>query len=81
VSTLTPRDIAADLQVSVGTAQDYLKAGLIGGAFQVVENGPWRIDSELYAAWKAEKAQPSDPHKFSAPSARSQAAAKRRRAA
>lgn len=74
MSTLTPADVAADLQVSVYTAVEYMRSGTIPAAFQVVERGPWRIDADAYAAWKASKAtSPADPYRIEPRSSRSEA--------
>lgn len=69
---LTANDIAADLKVSVDTARDYLRTGKVPG-FQIVENGPWRVDDDVYAAWKAERSAPADPHRLEPRSSRSRA--------
>jgi len=80
MSTMTPRQVADDLQVSVFTAVQHMRAGLIGGAFQIVPGGPWRVDTDAYTAWRAAKAQPADdPERIEQRTARSRAAQSRNR--
>lgn len=80
VSNLTPRDIAADLSLTLDTVGDYLRAGRIPGAWRLHDGGPWRIDAEVYAAWKAEQMAAADPNRIAPRSSRSRAAQERRRA-
>lgn len=76
----TVKDLAAEMNVSQYTASGYLRDGLVPG-FQVSPGGPWRVDPDAYAAWKAEKAAARDPHRIAPRSARSKAAQSRRRTA
>lgn len=81
MATMTPRELADELHLSVHTIVMYLKAGKIPG-FQVVPGGPWRIDVDTYRAWVTKKSMPLDPNRIAPRSARSQAildAAERRR--
>lgn len=80
MASLTPADIAADLKVSRSTALDYIRDGRIPGCFRVVENGPWRVDAEVYAAWRAERMAELDPHRIEPRSSRSKAAQSRKTA-
>lgn len=78
MTTLTPADIAADLSVSLSTVQKYLTAGQFKGcAFQVVPGGRWHFDADLYATWKAGRAQAVDPNRIEPRTTRSRAALKR----
>jgi len=82
MSTMTPRQVADDLQVSVFTAVQHMRAGLIGGAFQIVPGGPWRVDTDTYQAWRARKATGvtvTDPERIEPRSTRSRAAQSRNR--
>lgn len=81
MSSLTPRDIAADLSVSLFTVGTYLRGGVIPGAFQLYPGGPWRVDAEQYAAWKDQRQAAVDPNRIAPRSARSKAAQNRRRKA
>lgn len=81
MSTLTPRDIAADLNVSVYTATEHVRTGAIPGGFQIVTGGAWRIDEPTYRAWVAERVAEADPNRIAARSARSKAAQSRGRSA
>lgn len=80
MATLTPPQIADDLNLSVDTVLAHLKAGLIPG-FQIVPSGPWRIDADAYREWIAAKSAPLDPNRIEPRSARSTAALSRRRSA
>jgi len=74
------RDLAAQMQVSEYTAVGYLRDGLVPG-FQVSPGGPWRVDPDAFAAWKAAKSAGNDPHRIAPRSPRSKAAQSRRRTA
>lgn len=78
MSTLTPREIAADLNIALTTVGDYLRAGRIPGAFRTYEDGPWRVDAERYAEWKADRQAAVDPNRIAQRSERSRAAQSRR---
>lgn len=80
MSNLTPRAVADDLDVSLYTVGEYLRAGRIPGAWRLYDGGPWRIDAEVYAAWKAEQQAAVDPHRIAPRSSRSRAAQGRRSA-
>lgn len=80
MSTLTPRDVAADLNLTLDVVGEYLRAGRIGGAFQPYDGGPWRVDAERYEQWKAERQAAVDPHRIAPRSSRSKAAQGRRKA-
>lgn len=75
--TLTPRDVAADLNLSLFTTGTYLRTGKIPGAFQLYKGGPWRVDAERYAAWKDQRQAAVDPNRIAPRSARSKAAQSR----
>lgn len=68
---LTVTDIAEDLKLSRQTVQAYLKTGLIQG---VKIGRRWRVADDAYAAFKKSLTASPDPHGFSPPDARSQAA-------
>lgn len=77
--TMTPDEVAQDLQLSRYTVLQHLRSGHILGGFQVVPGGPWRVDVATYAAWRAERARPSDdPERIDPRSPRSRAAHDRR---
>lgn len=80
MTTLTPRDVAADLNLSLHTVGEYLRDGHIPGAFQVYEGGPWRVDADRYAEWKTARQAAVDPHRIAPRSQRSKGAQQRRRA-
>lgn len=61
MSTLTPAQVAADLQLSTESALRRLRQQEIPG-FKVGRF--WRIDPEEYAAWKAGPARPADPNRI-----------------
>jgi hypothetical protein len=79
---MTPADVAADLGLSIYTVVARLRAGDIGGGFQVVPNGKWHVDADAYRAWKASRvaAHDADPYRIAPRSARSRAAQERRTA-
>jgi predicted site-specific integrase-resolvase len=83
VSTLTPRDVAEDLQLSTYTVQRYFSTGVLPGFRPGGKaKGPWRITVEDYAAWKAQRrATVVDPNRIEPRSTRSQGALTRRRTA
>lgn len=83
-ASLTPRDIAADLHLSVDTVLQHLRAGRIPG-FQLVPNAPWRTDPDTYAEWRrslgsrraVDGPMPEDPNRIEPRTARSRARMKR----
>jgi len=91
--SLTPADVAADLQLSVPTVLARFKDGTlpgfrIGGHERIREDGRrewvggrWRIDADALAAWKAGPARPADPTRIEPRSPRSTAAQSRRKSA
>lgn len=77
MSTLTPADVAEDLQLRGGeeAALRLLRAGTIPG-FKVGRY--WRVDADELAEWKRTRAaRPSDPNRIAPRSTRSQAALQR----
>jgi len=78
VALWSVKDLAAEMGVSPYTAAGYLRDGLVPG-FEVTPGGPWRVDPEVYAAWKAAKSVENDPNRIAPRSARSKAAQNRRR--
>lgn len=80
MSVLLPADVAEDLHLSVYTATEHIREGRIKGGFRIVPGGPWRVDAEVYEAWKAERVAASDPNRIDGRSARSKAAQERRTA-
>lgn len=80
MSNLTPRDVAADLDLSLYTVGEYLRTGRIPGAWRLYDGGPWRVDAQVYEAWKRERQAEVDPHRIAPRSPRSRAAQTRRAA-
>lgn len=77
MTTLTPADLAADLQLRGGeeAALRLLRAGTIPG-FKVGRY--WRVDADELADWKRKHAaRPADPNRIAPRSSRSQAAIER----
>ena len=72
-STLTAKEVAADLQLSEYTVLEYLRRGVIP-AFQAVPGSPWRINADEYEDWKRQPRTPTDPNRIEPRSARSRAA-------
>lgn len=80
ITSLTPADIAHDLQVSVHTVMQMRLRGLFPASYSVGRR--WRIDADDYAAWKdARKAKHTDPNRIEPRNARSRAALNRRKTA
>lgn len=77
MSTLTPRDVADELKVSLFTVGVYLRNGRIPGAFQLYEGGPWRVDASSFFEWKDARQAAVDPNRIAPRSARSKAAQER----
>jgi len=80
--TLTPRQIADELQLAVSTVVSHIRAGQIPGGFKVGSTGRWRVDEAAYRTWREGRVQSFDPHRIAPRSARSRAAqeaAERRR--
>ena len=82
MATLTPQDVADDLQIAnVEAVARMLRRGELPG-FKVGRR--WRVDPEELAEWKRSRApRPADPTRIAPRSSRSQAAidrhARRRR--
>lgn len=75
MATLTPADVAADLQFdSVETVMRYLREGVIPGR---KVGRYWRIDAAAYEAWKATPTTP-DEYRIEPRSTRGQANLRRR---
>lgn len=73
--TLTPADVAADLQFdSIETVMRYLREGVIPGR---KVGRYWRIDADAYTAWKASPTVP-DAHRIEPRSTRGEANLRRR---
>jgi len=76
---LSVDDLATDLGLTPATVTGYLRTGRIPGGFQPVDNARWRVDADIYRAWRAERRAAVDPHRIEPRSARSKAAQSRRR--
>jgi len=74
MTTLTPADVAADLQLSVEAIHRHLRKGAIP-AFMV--GRAYRIDPDEYAAWKR-GSRPADPNRIAPRSTRGEANLRRR---
>lgn len=62
MSTLTPEEIAEDLQRPTEAVMGLLREHVIPG-FKVGRY--WRVDGDVYAEWKrARSAPPDDPHRI-----------------
>jgi excisionase family DNA binding protein len=59
--SLTPKDVAADLHLTVPTILARFKDGTLPG-YRV--GGRWRIEPSDLAAWKAGPARPADPNRI-----------------
>lgn len=78
MATLTPAEVAADLQFeSVETVMRYLREGVIPGR---KVGRYWRIDADRYAAWKASDEGAADPYRIEPRSTRGEANLRRRTA-
>jgi len=75
--SLTPAQVATDLQVSVPTVLAKFRDGTLPG-FRIGRS--WRIDAWELEAWKAGPARPADPNRIEPRSPRSTAAQARRKA-
>ena len=69
--TLTPDQVAQDLQIERESVMNRLRQGSIPG---YKFGRYWRVDAETYEAWKADlQARPHDPNRIPPRTARAQA--------
>lgn len=81
---LTPKDVAANLQLSVWTVLGYFRNGTLPG-YQTAPRGEWRIEPDAFRQWKKDRRDVArtvtDPNRIEPRSTRSRAAMNRKNGA